>query len=150
MARAKEQPGFVIPFFMLPAFEKMGPEATGRFILAMGYYSQSGVVPNFGDDVRAEMLWFTAQPWLDLNKEKYEEKSKSHSYNGWCSSLASAGKEYLKLEYSDWCQARNQYEEYCETLSPNKRPALFTDWLQEKHDQAREDAEAKLPWGEDP
>ena len=148
MARFKKEPGFVIPYFMLPAFERMGLESTGKFVMAMGNYSKAGIQPDFGDDIRAETLWFTARPWLDENKEKYQETRISHSYNGWCSSLANAGKEYLKLEYSDWCTARKQYEEYCEKLPPNKRPALFTDWLQEKHDRAREDMET-LPWDEE-
>lgn len=150
MAKTKKQRGFIIPYYMLPALKRLGEAAAGRFIFAMGDYSEQGILPDFGDDARSEMLWFSAQPWLDDNAEKYEETQLSRMYSGWCSSLAKAGKEYLKIEFNDWCEARAQYDDYCANLPPRKKPALFTDWLQEKRERAREEVDGELPWGDDP
>ena len=150
MAKNKEQKGFIIPYFMLPAFEKMGPEATGRFVLAMGYYSKDGAEPDFSADARADMLWCTAGPWLDQNKEAFKEKCLQASFAGWVSSLKAAEKSYMQIPFDDWKIAHKGYEDYCSRLPPSRSPVPFTDWLQEKREQAKEEAEGKLPWDDNP
>ena len=136
---------------MLPVFRKMSLEAVGRFVLAMGDYSECRTIPDFSDDIRADTLWDNVRPRMDDNFMNYEADRLSRAYAGWCSSLKDAGLEYLKLPFDDWKIARSEYERYRARLDPSETPSLFNDWVQKQKERAElmDSASIQLPWDSD-
>ena len=145
MKKQKERPGFFIWHDMLPTFRKMSPETVGRFVLAMGAYSESGVAPDFSDDIRADTLWDQTWPRMNASAENYQNRIDSGAYAGWCSSLKDAGKEYAKVPFDDWKLAREEYEEYLKQRQGHP-VELFTDWLLRGQERAEQAKDVALPW----
>ncbi len=148
MKQRKERKGFLVFHDMLPTFRKMDLESVGRFVMAMGAYSEHGIVPDFSDDVRADTLWDQTWPRMDAAAESFQGRIDSAAYAGWCSSLKDAGKEYLKIPYEDWRLAREEYERYREQRK-GQSIELFADWLIRERERAERVETAVLPWGED-
>lgn len=152
--KKKTEPGFLIMYDWVPNFRKMSSEQVGRFVLAMADYAspdfETKVVPDFSDDPRMDAQWIIVQPSLDRNKEHYQNQSKGGSYAGWCSSLVTAGKEYLKVPREDYIQAGELYEDYLERLPEGQEPQLFNDWLSRKRHRDDETGTSidPLPWGD--
>ena len=148
MRQQKERPGFLVFHDMLPTFRKMSHESVGRFVIAMGEYSERGIVPDFGDDVRADTLWDQTQPRMDTAATGYQSRIDSASYAGWCSSLKDAGLEYRKIPFEDWKTATEEYRRYKDQRK-GQHIELFTDWLIRERERAEKEDEGKLPWNED-
>ena len=131
MRKKSEQPGFLVFYDLLRSFRKMKPEDVGRFVLAMGDYSQMGVVPDFDDNQVLDFLWDQTFPDLDRNKDSYERNRVSRSYSGWCSSLEKSGKSVLKIPYDEYVVAIGLYDDYLiKAEQAGNVPLLFTDWLE--------------------
>ncbi len=131
----KEQPGFLVMYDLIPALQKLSKEQVGEFVLAMAEFSQLGVQPDFSDDARMDTLWITTEQTLTRNKANYKARCDSGSYAGWCSSLADAGKAYLKIPREDYLLSREQYEVYCANLPSAEAVPLFNDWLHMKRER---------------
>lgn len=148
MRKKSEQPGFLVFYDLLRSFRKMKPEDVGRFVMAMGEYSQMGVVPDFRENQVLDFLWDQTFPNLDRNKDSYERNRLSRSYNGWCSSLEKSNRAYMKIPYEEYVIAMTSYDEYLTRAErAGHTPMLFTNWLEwtKRQEEQREAEQEDVP-----
>lgn len=148
-ARQKERTNMLLPISFFISLQKCSYEEVGKLIMAGYWYITTGVLPDFSENGKLDILFDQFRNELDKDGIKWNGKVLQSSYAGWCSSLDKAGQSYLKISFEEWEREQQSYDTYCKSLPPEKRP-LFNDFLRTKRDNiALQTDTAILPWNSD-
>lgn len=129
---AKERPGVMIYFDILPALEKMGPADTGKLFIAVLRYAQEGVLPEL--EGATDLVWSFIKSNIDRDGARYRKKQLQGQWKAYCREEKRHAREYL--EFDDWlCEQQNKcYQMITDdnicypttSTTPPASPALIT------------------------
>lgn len=122
-----KRPGIMIYFDIRPALNRLYDDERGKLLLAMLDYGEQGIIPDFSNDERCDMLefaWEWIMPKLDHDGIRYEQTLHKNEYAAYCSVEKRNGKE--PRDYDGWLALK--YMEYNRGAPLNGERLEFDEW----------------------
>lgn len=103
MNSVSDRPGLMIYFDdVLPLFDVIGNEATGRLFRSIVLYGKYGEVPDFSDAQPLAIAWGFIKAKIDRDASKYEGEVQKRKYATYCREVKKNGEE--PLSFNEWHQ----------------------------------------------
>ena len=108
------RPGIMLYFDILEPIRVLPDADKGRLLVAMLEYGQSGIVPNFENDLGLTLAWGFVKPKIDKDEEEYNLSVRRRQYATMCRERKRKGEP--EITFDDWLKTIGNNEH--QTPSP--------------------------------